>query len=123
MNYKFPTTLEEYINEHRKMWTWIGDETLKRKEKVEKYEYLESIDVRVISDCWLCNYVYKNYKIKGRCFHCPLQWVDTDGKEVYNCCDNPKNLYYEWCDEEDYRKSAELAYKIANLKEKEEELL
>lgn len=32
-------TREQTIAEHRKMWNWIAEECLRRKEKVEKADY------------------------------------------------------------------------------------
>ena len=37
-------TREEAINEHRKMWNWIADETLKQKRKVNENEYFHQIN-------------------------------------------------------------------------------
>ena len=123
MNYKFPTTLEEYINEHRKMWTWIAEETLRQKKKVSKYDYLSKYNIYNILDgnCWMCEYAYK--KTKGNCDNCPLQWLDIDGIEISYCCESPCSLFRAWIKEDDYQKAYELAYKIANLKVKKEELL
>ena len=123
MSYKMPTTKEEFIHEHRKMWTWIAYETLRRQDKVSKEMYLNKIGVEgLYSDCWLCEYVYvaKN-KVIGNCKDCPLQWVDADGNKDDNYCGHANSLFQEWCDEEDYKKSFEIAYKIANLQPKKGE--
>ena len=114
MNHKLPTTKDEFINEHRKMWTWIANETLRRKEKVEKYQYLSHNVTKVVyNDCWLCDYVYLTHK--GHCEYCPLKWLDTDGNEVNWCWEPSNSLYQAWNKEENYQKAYELAYKIDNL--------
>ena len=98
----------------------MAEETLKRKKKVSKYDYLSKYNIYNLLDgnCWMCEYVYK--KTKGNCYNCPLQWLDVDGIEISYCCESPWSLFRAWLVEDDYEKSAELAYKIANLKEKEE---
>ena len=35
-------TKSEAIANHRKMWNWIADETMKRKCKVEKWDYFKA---------------------------------------------------------------------------------
>lgn len=124
-------TREQAIAEHRKMWNWIADETLKRKEKVTKCDYLEIFfpNQNINSLCFLCDYsanrkksenvsYNKHYKICER--FCPLKW-GNDPKdtcvETYNTLDS--GLFEKWCYSRGYKKAADLARQIAELPEKE----
>ena len=54
--YKMPTTKEEYIAEHRKMWNWIADESIKNHCKKNKLQYLRHIGVdpkSINTKCWM----------------------------------------------------------------------
>lgn len=101
-------TKEEAIKRHRMMWSWIGNETLRLKQKIRKrnameYFYWESIEL----SCWCCE--YDGQFEKEGCVNCPVQWPEG------NCSE----LYLRWCRTYDYKEAAELAYQIANLPEKE----
>lgn len=103
-------TKEEAIKRHRMMWNWIGDETLRLKQKVYKhsamgYFHWESIEL----SCWCCE--YDSQFAKEACTNCPVHW--PGGRD--RCCE----LYNRWCHTFDYKKAADLAYQIANLPEKE----
>lgn len=106
-------TREQAIYEHRKMWNWIADECLKRKRKVEKYEYFDEHPVYGEIPqcyCWCCEYsdVY--------CSTCPIQF---DGP-MARCTNKPEsptiyNYYFSCCD---YNIASECARKIANFPER-----
>ena len=108
-------TKSEAIANHRKMWNWIADETLKQKCKVKKREYFI---INGITDvprfvCYCCEYANTG------CPDCLVKW---DGK--WGTCMNRdypndnKGLYFLWLLEPDYIKAAELAKQIAELPER-----
>ena len=105
-------TKEEAIKRHRMMWNWIAYETLRRKEFVTKAAAVEHFgwnQSKMHSKCWCCTYVRED----GTCEKCPIQWP---GSKCYG-------LYDDWCYLgrcSDYKKAAELAYRIANLPERED---
>ena len=126
-------TREQAIEEHRKMWNWIADETLKRRKCVYKRDYLETQNIKLFDlyvNCFLCHYARQFDDGYKDCSRCPLEWRksgDTrySGNE-YCICDKDGMLYREWS----YAKFspifsskhiADLARKIANLPEKESE--
>lgn len=105
---------EETIANHRKMWNWIADETLKRKEKVFKDEYFKEYNIpKYIMppfECFCCEYTeYAGDPIK--CKKCPIRWP-------YQLC-RLEGPYKNWCDTFDYVEAAESARQIAELPEKE----
>ena len=74
---KFNFTKDQAIAEHRKMWCWIYDETVKQKRPVRKEEYLEKNNIfGLYSDCFLCEYsideTIKNGADFNICDCCPL---------------------------------------------------
>lgn len=115
-------TKSEAIANHRKMWRWIAEETLKQERKVEKWEYFKTLDIMdrdmPFGDCYCCEYAFnEDYTY---CRDCPIDWGGEFGtckhRDIVN--DN-KGLYALWCDElDDYIKAAELAKKIAELPER-----
>ena len=114
-------TKSEAIANHRKMWNWIADETLKRKGRVAKSVYFEAHGVRVLdiplSRCYCCEYV--NNRNCADCSDCPIDWGGKYGSCTdINILNNEKGLFSLWCDESDYIKSAELAKRIAELPER-----
>jgi len=115
---------KEAIEEHRKMWNWIADETLKRKTCVHKHDYLNKFypDLHLINDCFLCDYAgyissdYFSLNNTMNCEECPLDWGSP------NCCARIGVVsYYHWSDAVSLKKwksAAKYAREIANLKEK-----
>ena len=112
-------TKSEAIANHRKMWNWIADETMKRKCKVEKWDYFKAHGITDIPlcECYCCEYARDG--LFADCSRCPIDW----GGE-FNICLNRdsdgdgKGLFTLWCKEPDYVKSAELAKRIAELPER-----
>lgn len=118
-------TKQEAIENHRKMWNWIADETLRRKHAVNKEEYfnhfnIESKDIPRC-ECYCCEYVF-NRENHVTCNACPVVWGND--KTVY--CLTDSSLFYKWeCIilfldllKENYLEAAELARQIANLPER-----
>ena len=86
---KFNSTKDQAIAEHRKMWRWIYDETVKQKRPVSKEEYLEKNNIfGLYSDCFLCEYSIDERNKNGMNFHicdyCPLDW-DSKAKNECKC--------------------------------------
>ena len=71
-------TKKQAIAEHRKMWQWIAEETLKRKKIVYKKEYMKEYfpneDIRC--NCFCCEYDKQktNPEENIGCKFCPLDW-------------------------------------------------
>lgn len=114
-------TKSEAIANHRKMWNWIADETLKRKRTVRKWDYFRAHEISGLDiprhQCYCCEYTSNGVYLN--CRNCPIVW----GGEINTCMDrdnfdDDKELYSLWCDEPDYIKSAELARRIAELPER-----
>ena len=110
-------TKSEAIANHRKMWRWIAEETLKQKCKVEKSEYFKAHGITYVplTLCYCCEYILD----AGVCPDCLIEW----GGEYGTCLDRDnrydhKGLYALWKRETNYIKAAELAKKIAELPER-----
>ena len=118
-------TKEWTIAEHRKMWQWIAEETLKRERIVYKKEYLEEYfpneDIRC--NCFCCEY---DTKFDGNaCSHCPILWGTEDVTSSYFCergDDYGIKGLWTLCDyltmDKQYKEASIIAKKIANLPEK-----
>lgn len=103
-------TRKEAIENHRKMWNWIADETVKQRRKILKSEYPFYDTKTLRSNCFLCEYT------NGDCNVCPFEWpADT----CYGDVEGNIALYILWLDEECLQKRAEYAREIANLPEDE----
>ena len=103
-------TKKEAVENHRKMWLWIAEETLKRKKKMEKEDYFKEVRPglkSVLNDCFCCQYVSNIGS--NLCIKCPIIWDKT------YCVDS---RYCEWLFELDYNLAAKYANDIANLPER-----
>ena len=120
-------TKTQAIEEHRKMWNWIADETERRREPVGKYSYLKKYIYTgegltkygtIKDNCFLCEYtVNQSYR---NCSSCPLDWAVGENKVRY--CTESESLFTKWYKAfavDDWRTCAILAREIANLKEKQ----
>ena len=122
---------EEAIENHRKMWKWIAEETLKREKIVCKEEYLEEYfpNEDICYDCFCCEYgkqktnSEENIEENIRCKFCPLDWgsdcstAQCMDKSYYN--DN-SNLFALLAKISNWKEAAELAKQIAELRERKE---
>lgn len=125
-------TKKEAIRKHRKMWNWIAEMSLAKKNKVTKKDYfcdnprLKKARIRHL--CFCCEYTSQAYTDKqlpegetGCCF-CPINW----GWEANDyMCENRfesdnTNLFALWdaLPLNNYREAASLARQIANLPER-----
>lgn len=110
-------TREQAIENHRKMWHWIADETEKREEKVIKEDYFKEhpeLEVPYLN-CYCCEYNIQNHR--NFCNEkCIIAWSD-DGC-FYHC----KSEYSKWVYENiDVLRAANLARQIANLPERSDQ--
>ncbi len=125
-------TKKEAIRQHRKMWNWIADETIKQKRVVQKSNYFMANDIdglKLHNMCYCCQYCaqehhdydkfYNNY-----CKNCPLVWESECNS--YMCEDKTRDgkfttqngLFRDWClivENSKYEEAAALARRIANL--------
>ena len=106
-------TKEEAIRNHRLMWNWIADESLRQKRCVDKDEAFKHFGwgetLAYNSYCWCCAYAH-NY-----CDKCLIEWG--------NCLKCAGSIYDYWVmfkDYNDYIKAAEVAKQIANLPVRED---
>ncbi len=128
-------TREQAIKEHRKMWNWIADETLKRKKCVDKKDYFgehpeyEEFLCVPVCFCWCCEYDseklldYVNLNKDGEqqsCSFCPIDFHNSD---FYRKCLNDESVFTEWLRSFDYNyeQAAKYARMIAELPERKEE--
>lgn len=104
-------TRAQAIAGHRKMWTWIADETEKTGRRVTKREYItkNNFNEKIMNDCFCCEYVHQ---INGNCSSCPINW--RNGTNIENDCLD--GLYLLWLYfENDPKELARLAREISNL--------
>lgn len=117
-------TREQALFEHRKMWNWIADETLKRKVCVTKEDYFETFkneySDKIESNCWCCEYIKNKYGFR-KCSKCIIDW-NKCGEPVSFIC--MSGLFGKWFDlviiyykSNDYEKASDLARQIASLPE------
>ena len=107
-------TREEAIENHRKMWNWIADETEKRKKKVFKEEYFIEHNLNsCFLDCYCCHYTRINKF--NNCEACPVEWEGETG-----LCFDTDSPYFRFSSTHyyDYKTAAKYAREIANLPER-----
>lgn len=112
--YLIDLSLEETIENHRKMWNWIADETLKRQRKISKREYFYIFDIPIpYVRCYICNYVSLHESNGCKYGLCILNW----GNDNNSCVMGHNALYMRWDDLDifEYQLAAEYARQIANL--------
>lgn len=116
-------TRQQAIQEHRRMWCWIANESERLCIPVCKHTYLNNFFDRVfvMSDCFLCDYSHsiRNSVVEKTCNYCPLSW-SASGKErcIAGDCDGYYDLWSAAYTFGDYIEAARLARIIANLPEK-----
>lgn len=105
-------TKKEAVENHRKMWRWIAEETLKRERKVYKDEYLSLLyHIQDINgECFCCEYV--SQLTYDACSMCPITWPGG------SCC-GKNGLYTKFGRARTLKQRAELAHIISELPERE----
>lgn len=113
-------TKKKTVEEHRKMWNWIGNEIMrshmtKNIDELKKM-YLTIYDKPLISfNCYCCEYTL-DVDTNSCIDSCPLIWPG----DKMSCCYG--GLYSQICNEQNWQKQAELAYQIADLPEREDKI-
>lgn len=107
---------DETVANHRKMWNWIADETLRRKDFVYKPNYFVSIGLD--SEKWpLCNCYCCEYA-RADCFFCPLEWTTADGDSSVCYYGGQFGRWKDAIGANNWEEAARLAKEIANLPER-----
>lgn len=82
---------EQAINEHRRMWNWIAEETIKRNEALTKEDYMHEVFKKEHPNttfpdfyCFCCEYIKQQNE---SCSKCPIKW--PNGKR----CDDEDSPY------------------------------
>lgn len=112
---------ESALENHRKLWMWIHDETLSRQYPVkDKNEYFECTgEERVCAGCYLCNYAAKVGNGGDLCSKCLVKWPNNDELGVNSCTNEEGTGMIDLLhDEDDYKMFAWLAKQIAELPER-----
>lgn len=115
-------TRKRAIEEHRKMWNWIADETEKRNKIITKEDYFaEHSGLRICGyvpniNCWCCEYVIFN---SSGCKSCPILWL-LDDKYKYATCTDEQSPFHKWAESISIMVRAHYAREIANLPERED---
>lgn len=115
-------TFDETIENHRKMWNWIADETLKRKQFVKKEEYFIQNGLHYEeygTNCYCCQYVDEQlHPLSYRnCNLCPIKWTNNEKYRRAECCYEDV-LFKKWIDTYEFNEwedAAKYAKQIANL--------
>lgn len=107
------------ISLHRKMWSWIADETERQKEIVTKCEYPPFRHITIDNDCWCCEYAQRE------CRNCPIEWNekkhnDILGLEVQTCTDEEYRKWRAAVLSKQWQEAAHWARIIAELPEREQ---
>lgn len=124
-------TPDEYrkycIENFRKMWNWIADESLEQKRCVSKYEAILHFgwDENLKCECWCCEYVNKNVNGDPTGSHCMSDCpIRFDGHEnIRGTCLNSNSSFTWWriaCDSGNYKLAAMAARRIAELPERKD---
>lgn len=107
-----------YEEKFKDMWTWIYEQTIRKKRKIKKDEYfkINKIDynIRPNSNCYACEFAGTNIYGDVNCEKCPLLWTHND-KTLKFTCFNENSLYKKWYHCTDWKKAAELAKQISEL--------
>lgn len=115
---------EQAIAEHRKMWNWIADETEKKKRKITEHDYFKTHSIvsanRPFGECYACEYgaeLTDSDLFQDICRLCPLDW----GGRADDCMCINVFCYGEWFYTNNWKEAAELARRIAEVPESNEE--
>lgn len=125
-------TKEQAVKEHRKMWNWIADETEKRKQTINKYDYAHKMGLDLMPGyelfqqnhlCFCCVYDKLNaeqsdFHFWHNCSHCPIDWQVKSKNGNYMCEKEQSPLHHYNTAHPDYVLTAKYARQIANLPER-----
>lgn len=135
-------TKEQAITEHRKMWKWISRQIMKDwKEKCSiktisnyKYIYIENNfeNEYIHNNCFCCEYVNSEHYLNRCTCSCPLYWNDENTETsctggYYSSINKIFRKYIKYIIQDKYiiceegaRRLAKMAYKIAMLEERKD---
>lgn len=93
---------------HRRLWSWVADETERQQRIVRKSEYPLFKHLEVESNCWCCEYA--DSECISHCSNfCPIKWSNGS-------CDGE---YRKWGRAKTWQEAAHWARVIAELPERE----
>ena len=106
-------TREQTIEEHRKMWNWIAEQTMEHQRKIEMVEYMQVYfpDTYILGHCFCCQYIYQMFKWYRNCIYCPVEWGAIS-------CENEGSVWIKWKNTKDWEKASKYAKQIAELPER-----
>lgn len=83
-------TRAQAIEEHRKMWHWIADETAKKQKAFRPEDYLKKFypDKMICWSSFCCEYA--NPIMNENCDRCPIDWKSTADR--YMCGNKDNNV-------------------------------
>ena len=93
-------TREQALKLHREMWgdmqKKLGDNPPKYYRSFFKGQWCEEHfpDDKILSDCFLCEYVRQISPMALRCYKCPIKWGNDDRK--FNCQGYGDNTDYRY---------------------------
>ena len=105
-------TLDEVIENHKKMWNWIANKTESQRRKIYKDAYFEEnrISEYILHDCFCCHFAQDSGF--PNCDMCPIDWGI---EHIPYACEDFSTYYSKWYHAEDWQSAAQYARQIANL--------
>lgn len=126
-------TFKRMLQLHRRLWTWIALKALRERHFICKNEFPMFKNMNITNNCFLCEYANDRLKSillgkirfnKHNCYPCPPMktgsicdlCIDTNhcNGEICKARNSLYNQYKE-CGYTEYKKMANIAFKIANL--------
>lgn len=107
-------TKEKAIEEHRKMWNWIADETLKQKRKVNENEYFQHLNLTDIpkDNSFISEYIMQQMEITKTTSVEVFLYNFEYGKQF--AVPTAQDLF-SYCDDDHYQNASIFAREITNL--------
>lgn len=81
----FYAELPDHEN-HRALWTWLAENPGMSKQAWPGFSNMEETP---LNNCFACK------AVQGRCYNCPISWVDDNGVQQHDCC-SAGTLYSKW---------------------------
>lgn len=107
-------TLDEAMKKHKELWSWIADETEKRKQIVSKSDFFDEHSNYEIPHycCYLCDFTFLDKPHRGydnaKCSLCPVNWGSKK-------CTDIGTLFYNYRKAENYIEHARIAREISEM--------
>lgn len=137
-NYSYNLNLEELIiaarkdaiENHRKLWNYISEETKKQQRCITKEEAFKHFGwpLTVHSYCWCCEYAYFIYSLQKdrkhhiHCVYCPIEWGDYEALEHHKECTDKTdfNVWAYAVERNNWLTAYKYAKRIAELPERKD---